>query len=111
MESKIEIYKTSTGTEINVKLEEDTIWLDSIAIADLFGVNRPAIVKHVGNIYKSEELEKDSTCSILEQVAAAAMVDRLTHRAYLVDMTGPSYRVKETRKWNEQKRDVVAHDS
>ena len=41
----------------------------------------------------------------------AAMVDRLTHRAYLVDMTGPSYRVKETRKWNEQKRDVVAQDS
>lgn len=41
----------------------------------------------------------------------AAMVDRLTHRAYLVDMTGPSYRVKETRKWNEQKRDVVVHDS
>ena len=41
----------------------------------------------------------------------AAMVDRLTHRAYLVDMTGPSYRVKETRKWNEQNRDVVAHDS
>jgi len=41
----------------------------------------------------------------------AAMVDRLTHRAYLVDMTGPSYRVKETRKWNEQKGDVVAHDS
>ena len=41
----------------------------------------------------------------------AAMVDRLTHRAYLVDMTGPSYRVKETREWNEQNRDVVAHDS
>jgi DNA replication protein DnaC len=41
----------------------------------------------------------------------AAMVDRLTHRAYLVDMTGPSYRVKETREWNEQKRDVVALDS
>jgi DNA replication protein DnaC len=39
----------------------------------------------------------------------AAMVDRLTHRAYLVDMTGPSYRVKETRKWNEQKGNVVAH--
>lgn len=37
----------------------------------------------------------------------AAMVDRLTHRAYLVDMTGPSYRVKETRKWNEQKENVV----
>lgn len=41
----------------------------------------------------------------------AAMVDRLTHRAYLVDMTGPSYRVKETRKWNDQNRDIVSHDS
>lgn len=70
MENKIEIYKTTTGTEINVKLEEDNIWLDAHAIADLFEVNRPAIVKHVGNIYKTEELEKDSTCSILEQVAA-----------------------------------------
>ena len=32
-------------------------------------VNRPAIVKDIGNIYKSEELSKDLTCSILEQVA------------------------------------------
>lgn len=59
MNNKIEIYKTATGTEINVKLEEETIWLDAHAIADLFGVNRPAIVKHVGNIYKSEELNKE----------------------------------------------------
>jgi len=41
----------------------------------------------------------------------AAMVDRLTHRAYLVDMTGPSYRVKETRKWNEQRGKLLTHDS
>ena len=41
----------------------------------------------------------------------AAMVDRLTHRAYLVDMTGPSYRVKETRKWNQQKGNAMEHDS
>ena len=41
----------------------------------------------------------------------AAMVDRLTHRAYLVDMTGPSYRVKETRKWNQQKGKLMTHDS
>jgi DNA replication protein DnaC len=38
----------------------------------------------------------------------AAMVDRLTHRAFLVDMTGPSWRVKETRKWNEQRGNVVS---
>lgn len=70
MKSNIEIYKTPTGTEISFKLEGDTIWLDAHAITELFGVKRPAIVKHIGNIYKSEELEKKSSCSILEQVAA-----------------------------------------
>lgn len=70
MENKIEIYKTSRGAEVSVQLEMDTVWLDAHNIAEVFGVNRPAIVKHIGNIYKSEELEMVSTCSILEQVAA-----------------------------------------
>ena len=39
-------------------------------MAKLFGMNRPAIVKHINNIYKIEELDKNSTCSILAQVAA-----------------------------------------
>jgi hypothetical protein len=34
-----------------------------------FDVNRPAIVKHIGNIYKSQELDKKTTCSKMEQVA------------------------------------------
>ena len=38
------------------------------AIARLFEVQRPAIVKHISNIYSDEELNKESTCSILEQV-------------------------------------------
>jgi len=70
MENKIEIFKTSSGTEVEVQLENETVWLDASTIAVVFGVNRPAIVKHVGNIYKSGELEEKSTCSILEQVAA-----------------------------------------
>ena len=36
-------------------------------MAKLFGVNRPAIVKHISNIYNKQELE-ESTCSVLEQV-------------------------------------------
>lgn len=57
--------------EIHLKLslEKDTFWLDANDIANIFGVNRPAVVKHIGNIYKSEELDKKVTCSILEQVA------------------------------------------
>ena len=65
--SDIVIYEDG---EIHLKLslEKDTFWLDANDIANIFGVNRPAVVKHIGNIYKSEELDKEATCSILEQV-------------------------------------------
>lgn len=66
----IEIYKTKDGTEIQVKLDNETIWLDAHQIGVLFDINRPAIVKHIQNIYKTGELNEKSTCSILEQVAA-----------------------------------------
>ncbi len=55
--------------ELKVSLENESIWLRSGDIASLFSVKRPAIVKHIGNIYQTEELEETSTCSILEQVA------------------------------------------
>lgn len=55
--------------EINVSVENETIWLSAENIGMLFNVNRPAIVKHIGNIYKDDELSENSTCSILEQVA------------------------------------------
>ena len=49
-------------------LQNENVWLEVNSIASLFDVQRPAIVKHISNIYGEEELEKDSTCSILEQV-------------------------------------------
>lgn len=70
MQNKIEIYKdTNSQIKLEVKLDGNTIWLSAQQIADLFYVNRPAIVKHIQNIYKTAELRKDLTCSILEQVA------------------------------------------
>ena len=54
--------------KIEVLLNNEDIWLNTNAIAELFGVQRPAIVKHINNIYADEELSKNSTCSILEQV-------------------------------------------
>jgi len=74
---EIVIYKSPTGPEIQVKLEKDTVWLDARLIAKLFDVNRPAIVKHINNIYRSGELEKKSTCSILEQVAADGKIRKM----------------------------------
>jgi prophage maintenance system killer protein len=71
MENQIEIYQGSDGqTQIEVKFEKETVWLDAHAMASIFDVQRPAVVKHINNIYKSKELELESTCSILEQVAA-----------------------------------------
>ena len=67
---EIVIYKSLNGSELQVKLEKNTVWLDARLIARLFDVNRPAIVKHINNIYKTSELDKKLTCSILEQVAA-----------------------------------------
>ncbi|MCK4420311.1 hypothetical protein KAW48_00835 [candidate division WOR-3 bacterium] len=67
---EIVIYKSPGGPEIQVKLKKDTVWLDAHLIAKIFDVNRPAIVKHINNIYKTGELGKNPTCSYLEQVAA-----------------------------------------
>ena len=67
---EIQVYKTKYGSEIQVKFENETVWLNAHTLASLYNVNRPAIVKHIQNIYQSEELDEISTCSILEQVAA-----------------------------------------
>ncbi|EKU87831.1 virulence protein RhuM/Fic/DOC family protein [Bacteroides oleiciplenus] len=71
MENKGEIiiYQTPDGqTEIDVRMEKETIWLTQKQIAELFGTKRPAITKHLNNIYSSGELEESSTCSILEHM-------------------------------------------
>jgi len=81
---EIVIYKSPRGPEIQVKLEKDTVWLDAHLIARLFNVNRPAIVKHINNIYKTEELDKKPTCSVLEQVAADGKVRKMN--LYNLDM-------------------------
>ncbi|MFI3269142.1 MAG: virulence protein RhuM/Fic/DOC family protein [Rikenellaceae bacterium] len=69
MESNIIIYQAVDGTTaIDVKFENETIWLTQRQIAELFGVKRPAITRHLKNIFASGELEEESTCSILEHM-------------------------------------------
>ena len=69
LNNKIIIYQTEDGqTQIDVRLENETVWLTQKQIAELFGTKRPAITKHLKNIYSSEELEENSTCSILEHM-------------------------------------------
>ena len=53
---------------LDVRLENETVWLTQEQIAKLFGTQRPAITKHLANIYNSGELEREGTCSILEHM-------------------------------------------
>ncbi|MGE4509480.1 MAG: RhuM family protein [Sulfurimonadaceae bacterium] len=81
---KNEVTYNDGELELKISLDKDTIWLGANDIANIFDVNRPAIVKHIGNIYKSEELSKDLTCSILEQVAQDGKKRKINY--YNLDM-------------------------
>ena len=60
--------KENADVVVNVVYKDETFWLSQKAMAALFDVNTQAITKHLSNIYEEQELVKDSTCSILEQV-------------------------------------------
>ncbi|MDE5808444.1 MAG: virulence RhuM family protein [Muribaculaceae bacterium] len=67
-DNEIILYQPDATLKLEVRLENETVWLTQQQIADLFGTKRPAITKHLTNIYKSGELEENSTCSILEHM-------------------------------------------
>ena len=68
-DQKIVIYQTEDGqTQIDVRLEDETVWLTQAQMAELFQTDRTSIVRHINNIYKVEELDRDSTCAKIAQV-------------------------------------------
>ena len=67
--NEIILYQPDEALKLEVRLERDTVWLTQQQIADLFGTKRPAITKHLSNIFKSGELEENSVRSILEHTA------------------------------------------
>ena len=68
-EDKIIIYQTEDGqTQIDVRLENETVWLTQAQMAELFETDRTSIVRHINNIYKVEELDRESTCAKIAQV-------------------------------------------
>lgn len=71
-ESQIVLYQPNESISLQVKIDasHDTVWLTQQQIADLFGTKRPAITKHLRNIFNSGELEQNSVSSILEHTAA-----------------------------------------
>lgn len=66
---EIIIYQTSDGqTELDVRLEGDSVWLSQSQLSTLFKSDRTSIGRHIRNIYKSGELKENATCAIFAQV-------------------------------------------
>ncbi|MFV0480520.1 MAG: virulence RhuM family protein [Campylobacteraceae bacterium] len=91
------------NTNIQVVLEDETIWATQNSMAEIFGVQRPAITKHLKNIFDSMELDENSVSSILEHTALDGK--KYNTKYYNLDtIISVGYRVNskqatEFRKW------------
>ena len=65
-QNEIILYQPDSSLKLEVRLEDETVWLSQAQIAELFGTKRPAITKHLLNIFNTGELTENSVCSILE---------------------------------------------
>ena len=106
-ENNIIIYNLEDGkTKIDVKLENETVWLSQQQMAELFSTSRTNIIEHINNIYDEGELDKNSTCQNFRQVRMEG--NRAVNRElpfYNLDMIiSLGYRIKSKvatnfRKW------------
>jgi len=67
-DNEIMRYQVDENVQLDVRFEDETVWLSQVQIANLYGVDRTVIVKHIRNIYRSQELQEKSTCAKIAQV-------------------------------------------
>ena len=68
---EILIYQSDDGlTNIEVKVQDETVWLTQQQMADLFRTSRTNVVEHIKHIYDEGELDENSTCRKFRQVAS-----------------------------------------
>ena len=66
---EILIYQTEDGlTKLDVRMEDETVWLTQQQMAELFQTSRTNVVDHIKNIYEEGELDENSTCRKFRQV-------------------------------------------
>jgi len=66
------------AVKVEVLLSNETLWLTQERMAELFGVQRPAITKHLKNIFDSNELQEEVVCSILEHTTTHGAIEGKT---------------------------------
>jgi hypothetical protein len=94
----IVLYRTPDGSmSIDVRLDKETLWMDAHQMARLFDRDRSVIVRHIRNIYKTNELDQTSTCAKNAQVAADGKLRQMDF--YNLDVIiGVGYRVNSLRE-------------
>ena len=105
--SSIIIYQSEDGnTRIEVKLENETVWLTQQQLCDLYQTSRTNIVEHIQHIYEDGELEESATCRKFRQVRqeGSRMVERELPYYNLDMIISLGYRVRSKvathfRKW------------
>ena len=65
---EVAIYNPCDSIRLEVRLDQDTVWLSQSQMGTLFGVDRTVIVKHIKNVYESGELDEVATCAIIAHV-------------------------------------------
>lgn len=102
-QSSIQLFQSEDGqVQLEVALEQDTVWLSQLQMAELFGTKRPAITKHLGNIFKSKELHEPVVCSVLEHTTTHGAISDKTQtrrvKYYNLDaIISVGYRVNSSR--------------
>ncbi len=99
-ENKIIIYQTEDGqTQIDVRLENDTVWLTQAQMADLFQKDQSVIARHIANVFKEGELEQNSTVKeyLTVQTEGKRVVSRTVKYYNLDVIISVGYRVKSKR--------------
>jgi len=98
--SNIEIYKTESGeTEISVRLENDTVWLNLTQLVALFQRDKSVISRHLNNVFKENELSKKATVAIFAtvQTEGGREVERKIEHYNLDVIISVGYRIKSQR--------------
>ena len=96
---EIVIYQTEDGlTNIEVKIEDETVWLSQQQMADLFQTSRTNVVEHIKHIYEEGELDENSTCRNFRQVRKEGNRDVSREMPfYNLDMLADSFWIQKKR--------------
>ena len=68
MTNEIVLYQPDESVQLEVRVQDESVWLSQQQMAELFATNRTSILRHISNIYKTHELEESATCAKIAQV-------------------------------------------